>query len=97
MAVENVYRTLNLNLDLNLDLNLNLDSDFFKPTTTLIFTLIPTTMALTEKEWATIVNKYGYGINLGETTKDKLAEFVKTKIYMYEKEDFLNNTLWTVF
>ena len=34
---------------------------------------------------------------MGETIKDELAEFVKTKIYIYKKEDFLNNTLWTVF
>ena len=43
------------------------------------------------------VRKHGSGINLGETTKDELAEFMETKIYMHEKEDFLDNTLWTVF
>ncbi len=30
---------------------------------------------------------------MGEITKDKLAEFVKTKIYMHKKEDFSDNTL----
>ena len=51
-------------------------------------------MALAEEqEWAIKVEKYGDGINLGETTKDKLVEFIKTKIYIYKKEDFLNNTL----
>jgi hypothetical protein len=30
---------------------------------------------------------------LGKTIKDELAEFVETKIYMYKKEDFLDNTL----
>jgi len=34
---------------------------------------------------------------LGETIKDKLAEFIETKIYIYKKEDFLDNTLWTIF
>ena len=46
-----------------------------------------------EQECATKVRKYGNGINLGETTKDKLVEFVKIKIYIYKKEDFLDNTL----
>ena len=51
-------------------------------------------MALVEKQkWAIKVRKYGGGINLGETTKDKLAEFVEIKIYIYKKEDFLDNTL----
>ena len=34
---------------------------------------------------------------MGETIKDELAEFIEIKIYMHEKEDFLDNTLWTVF
>ena len=51
-------------------------------------------MALAEEqEWAVKVRKYGSGINLGETTKDKLAEFIEIKIYIYKKEDFLDNTL----
>ena len=55
-------------------------------------------MALAEEqEWAVKVRKYGSGINLGKTTKDKLAEFIETKIYMHKKEDFSDNTLWTVF
>ena len=55
-------------------------------------------MALAEEqEWAIKVRKYSNGINLGKTIKDKLAEFVETKIYIHEKEDFLDNTLWTVF
>ena len=67
-------------------------------TLTLIPTLIPTTMALAkEQEWVIKVRKYSGGINLGETTKDKLAEFIKIEIYIYEKENFLDNTLWTIF
>ena len=55
-------------------------------------------MALAEEqEWAIKVRKYSSGINLGETIKDKLAEFIEIKIYIHEKEDFLNNTLWTIF
>ena len=34
---------------------------------------------------------------MGKTIKDELAEFVETKIYIYEKEDFLDNILWTIF
>ena len=63
-------------------------------TSTLTLTLIPITIALIEEqEWAVKVRKHGSGINLGETTKDKLAEFVETKIYIHKKEDFLDNTL----
>ena len=50
-----------------------------------------------EQEWAVKVRKYGSGINLGEITKDKLAEFVEIKIYIHKKEDFSDNTLWTIF
>ena len=51
-------------------------------------------MALVEEyEWVIKVRKYSNGINLGKIIKDKLAEFVKTKFYIYKKEDFLNNTL----
>ena len=62
-------------------------------TLTLIPTLTPTTMALVEEqEWAIKIRKYSGKINLSETTKDKLAKFIKIKIYIY-KEDFLDNTL----
>ena len=30
---------------------------------------------------------------MGKTIKDELAEFVETKIYIHEKEDFSDNTL----
>ena len=51
-------------------------------------------MALVEEqEWAVKVKKYSSGINLGETIKDKLAKFVETKIYIYKKENFSDNTL----
>jgi hypothetical protein len=51
-------------------------------------------MALAEKqEWAIKVRKYGGKINLGETTKDKLAKFMEIKIYIHKKEDFSDNTL----
>ena len=50
-----------------------------------------------EQEWAIKVRKYGGRINLGETTKDKLTKFIKIKIYIYKKKDFLDNTLWTIF
>ena len=46
-----------------------------------------------EQEWAVKIRKYNNRINLGKTTKDKLAEFIEMKIYMHEKEDFLDNTL----
>ena len=65
---------------------------------TLIPTLTPAAMALAEEqEWAIKIKKYSNKINLGKTTKNKLVEFVKIKIYIYKKEDFLDNTLWTIF
>ena len=51
-------------------------------------------MALVEEqEWAIKVKKYSGGINLGKTIKNKLAEFIKTKIYIYKKKDFLDYIL----
>ena len=48
--------------------------------TTFIFTftptLIPTTMALIEKEWAAMASKYGYGIDVDKALKDELVEFI---------------------
>ena len=44
--------------------------------------LIPTTMELTEKEWAAMASKYGYGINADKAIKDELVEFVETTIYL---------------
>ena len=43
---------------------------------TLTPTLIPTTMAPTEKEWATIASKYRYGINADKALEDELVEFI---------------------
>ena len=66
----------NLNLNLNFDFNLNFNPDFFKLIITFIPTLIPTTIVLMEKEWATIANKYKYRISTDKAIKDKLKEFI---------------------
>ena len=61
---------------------------------TLTPTLTPAAMALVKKqEWATKIRKYSSGINLGKAIKDKLAEFIEIKIYIYKKKDFSDNTL----
>ena len=65
--------------------------NFFELTTT----LIPTTMELTEKEWAAMASKYGYGINADKATKDELVEFVETTIYL--TQDLTDNDLWYIF
>jgi len=39
-------------------------------------------MELTEKEWAVMASKYGYGIDVNEAIKDELVEFVETMIYL---------------
>ena len=54
-------------------------------------------MALTEKEWAAMASKYGYGIDVDEATKDKLVEFVQTVIYIYETQDLTDTNLWLIF
>ena len=79
---------------------LGLNPDFFELTTTLIPTFIPTTpttMAPTEKEWAAMASKYGYGIDLDEATKDKLVEFIQTMIYIYKTQDLTDTDLWLIF
>ena len=55
---------------------LNLNPNFFKLIIIFIPALIPITMALIEKEWAAIANKYKYKINVDKAIKDKLVEFV---------------------
>ena len=56
----------------------NLNPNFFKLTTT----LIPTTIALIEKEWAAMASKYGYGIDADKVSKDKLVKFIQMIIYL---------------
>ena len=68
-------------------LTLNLNPNFFKPITTLILT----TIARTEKEWAVIANKYKYRIDIDEAIKDKLVEFIETIIYL--TQDLIDNNL----
>ena len=54
-------------------------------------------MVRTEEEWAEMANKYGYGIDADKATKEELAEFVQTVIYLHETEDLTDNDLWLVF
>ena len=54
-------------------------------------------MAPIEEEWAAIASKYGYGINVDDTTKDELVEFVQTIIYLHNEQDLTNTNLWTGF
>jgi hypothetical protein len=69
-------------------------------TTTLTLALylhVPTTIARTEKEWAEMASKYGYGIDADEATKEEMVEFVQTVIYLHKTEDLTDNDLWLVF
>jgi len=52
-------------------------------------------MELTEKEWAVMASKYGYGIDANEAIKDELVEFVEMMIYL--TQDLIDNSLWAVF
>ena len=76
-------------------MTLNLDPDFFEPRTTLIPTLILATMALTEKEWAAMTNKYKYRIDTDKATRDELVKFIQ--LYIYKTQDLINTDLWVIF
>ena len=54
-------------------------------------------MAPTEKEWAVIANKYGYGIDADKAIKNKLVEFAQTIIYIYKTQDLVDIDLWVIF
>jgi hypothetical protein len=69
----------------NLNLNFELSNYDYPP--------IHTTMARTEKEWAEMASKYGYGIDADEATKDELVEFVQTVIYLHETGDLTDTDL----
>ena len=50
-----------------------------------------------KEEWATMANKYGYGIDAEEAIKDKLVKFIQTVIYFHEIQDLTDNNLWAIF
>ena len=50
-----------------------------------------------DSEWAKKILRYGDGINTANAIKDKLGEYVETKVYVYTQENFTDYTLWTVF
>ena len=62
-----------------------------------MITLIPTTIAPMEKEWATMASKYRYRINADKALKDELVKFIQTTIYLCETQDLIDNNLWTIF
>ncbi len=68
--------------------NLNLQT-----ITTFTPTFIFMTMALIEEKWAVIANKYRYGINVDEASKDELVEFIQTIIYLHNEQDLINTNL----
>jgi len=50
-----------------------------------------------DPKWAKKILKYGDGINIANTTKDELGEYVEMKVYIYIQENFTDYILWTVF
>ena len=44
-----------------------------------------------------MASKYRYRIDADKALKDKLVEFIQTTMYLYNKQDFTNTDLWTVF
>jgi len=50
-----------------------------------------------DSKWAKKILRYGDGINIANTIKDKLGEYVETKVYVYTRENFIDYTLWIVF
>ena len=83
MAVKNIYITFNFNFNPN----------FFKLITTLIPTLIPIIMALMELLWAKKITKHSNGIIAATATKEKLGEYITTKVYIHIQEEFTDYTL----
>ena len=51
-------------------------------------------MARTGQEWATMANKYGYGIDATKATPQELVEFVQTVIYLQETADLTDTDVW---
>ena len=50
-------------------------------------------MARTGQEWATMANKYGYGIDATKATPQELVEFVQTVIYLQETADLIDTNV----
>jgi len=50
-----------------------------------------------DPKWAEKILRHGDGINIVNAIKDKLGEYIKTKIYVYIWKNFTDYTLWTVF
>jgi hypothetical protein len=49
-----------------------------------------------EPSWNKKIAKHSDGINAAKATKEELAEYVATKIYVHVLEEFTDYTLWTV-
>jgi hypothetical protein len=50
-----------------------------------------------DPEWAERVSRLGDRIDTENATQDDLEEYVATKIYSHNYEDFTDYDLWTIF
>ena len=50
-------------------------------------------MALMELLWAEKIIKHSNGIIAARATKEKLGEYITTKVYIYVQEEFMDYTL----
>ena len=50
-----------------------------------------------DPEWAEKVSRLGDRIDTENATQDNLEEYVATKIYLHNYEDFTDYDLWTIF
>jgi len=50
-----------------------------------------------DPKWAEKILGHRDGINIANATKDKLGEYVETKVYVYTQENFIDYILWIVF
>jgi hypothetical protein len=49
------------------------------------------------QDWKALEKTHAYGINTDKATEDQLEAYVITKMYVYERHNFADYTLWEVF
>ena len=51
----------------------------------------------TDPEWIAIIEKFKNGINATDASKDKLGDYIETRIYAYTQNDLKDYSLWGIF
>jgi hypothetical protein len=48
-------------------------------------------------DWDRLERAHAYGINTGKASEDQVEEYVLTKMHVYEKNNFMDYSLWEIF